>query len=98
MVRYYSPKTLLKEQGKVLCCVFFYIQITTVNKVNEVFFQGIMVSMLQYGLEKVKLWRQYINSLRGKSFNINQSINQCSLAVVYGSTDKSAELYRREGV
>lgn len=57
-----------------------------------------MISMLQYVLEKIKLWSLYINSSRGNAFNINQSINQCPLAVVYGNTGTSAELYRGEGV
>lgn len=57
-----------------------------------------MISMLQYVLEKIKWWGLYINSLRVNAFNINQSVNRCPLAVVYGNTDTSAELYGREGV
>lgn len=58
----------------------------------------ICYNMYQKKKKKKKIWSLHINSLRGNTFNINHSINHCPLAAVYGNTDRSAELYRREGV
>ena len=57
-----------------------------------------MIIILQQVLDKIIWWSLYVKSLRGNAFNINQSINWCPLAVIYGNTDTSAELYRKEGV